>query len=80
MSDYLTYTLWKQSEQRLSHELERQRVIQERLETQRNERETEQQPREEPALDNVRSEAAEPADAVDSIDASDELGLELVTQ
>jgi len=31
MSDYLTYTLWRQREERLPRELERQRVAQERL-------------------------------------------------
>lgn len=31
MSEYLTYTLWKQREERMPHELERQRVVQERL-------------------------------------------------
>jgi len=31
MSEYLTYTLWRQREERMPHELERQRVVQERL-------------------------------------------------
>ena len=31
MSEYLTYTLWKQREERMPHELEHQRVVQERL-------------------------------------------------
>ncbi|MEX1079534.1 MAG: hypothetical protein WED09_10545 [Homoserinimonas sp.] len=31
MSEYLTYTLWQQREQRMPHELEHQRVIEERL-------------------------------------------------
>jgi len=38
MSEYLTYTLWKQREERMPHELEHQRVVQERL------HEQEQQP------------------------------------
>jgi len=31
MSEYLTYTLWRQREERMPHELEQQRVLQERL-------------------------------------------------
>ncbi len=31
MSDYLTYTLWRQREERMPRELEQQRVVQERL-------------------------------------------------
>src|SRR5690606_30699462 len=34
MSEYLTYTLWKQREERMPHELEHQRVVQERLQEQ----------------------------------------------
>ena len=42
MSEYLTYTLWKQREERMPHELEHQRVVQERLQEQeRQERELE---------------------------------------
>ena len=31
MSEYLTYTLWRQREERMPRELEHQRVVQERL-------------------------------------------------
>lgn len=31
MSEYLTYTLWRQREERMPHELERRRAVQERL-------------------------------------------------
>jgi hypothetical protein len=34
MSEYLTYTLWKHREERMPHELEHQRVVQERLQEQ----------------------------------------------
>lgn len=37
MSEYLTYTLWQQREQRMPHELEHQRVVQERLREQEQE-------------------------------------------
>lgn len=37
MSEYLTYTLWRQREERMPHELERQRVVQERLSEQAQE-------------------------------------------
>jgi len=33
--DYVTYTLWRQREEQLSHELEQQREVQERLHEQR---------------------------------------------
>lgn len=41
MSEYLTYTLWKQREERMPHELEHQRVVQERLREQERERQHE---------------------------------------
>lgn len=44
MSDYLTYTLWQQREQRMPHELEHQRVVQERLREQEQEAQLAQQP------------------------------------
>lgn len=44
MSDYLTYTLWKQREQRMPRELEHQRVVQERLREQEQEAQLEQKP------------------------------------
>jgi hypothetical protein len=44
MSEYLTYTLWQQREQRMPHELEHQRVVQERLREQEQEAELAQQP------------------------------------
>lgn len=47
MSEYLTYTLWRQREERMPHELERQRVVQERL----SEQAREQQLREKEVLD-----------------------------
>lgn len=34
MSEYLTYTLWRNREERLPHDLERRRAAQERLEAQ----------------------------------------------
>ena len=43
MSEYLTYTLWRQREERMPHELERQRVVQERLREQEEERQFEQE-------------------------------------
>ena len=36
MSEYLTYILWRQREQTLPRELERQRVVEERLAHQEN--------------------------------------------
>jgi hypothetical protein len=44
MSEYLTYTLWKQREERMPHELEHQRVVQERLQEQEQEQEQQHQP------------------------------------
>ena len=41
MSEYLTYTLWKQREERMPHELEHQRVVQERLQEQEQQRQLE---------------------------------------
>lgn len=35
MHDYVTYTLWRQREEQLSHELEQQREVQDRLHEQR---------------------------------------------
>ena len=37
MSEYLTFTLWRQREERMSHELEHQRVVQERVDEQKRE-------------------------------------------
>lgn len=42
MSDYLTYTLWRQREERMPRELEHQRVVQERLREQEQDRQFEQ--------------------------------------
>jgi hypothetical protein len=38
MSEYLTYHLWRQREERMPHELEHQRVVEERLREQELER------------------------------------------
>lgn len=37
MSEYLAYTLWRQREERMSHELEQLRVVKERLNEQAQE-------------------------------------------
>jgi hypothetical protein len=41
MSEYLTYQLWKQREERMPDELEHQRVVEERMRDQQLERELE---------------------------------------
>lgn len=71
MSEYLSYTLWRQQEQRLPHELERQRVVQERLDEQREERERER--REKPIPVSVPTADASTAELVDPVDESAEL-------
>lgn len=68
VSEYLSYTLWRQREERMPHELEHQRVAQERL----GEQVQEQQLRDEPAPDVSRQadtgEALEPSDPASEIE------------
>lgn len=85
MSDYLNYTLWRQREERMPRELERQRVALERREAQLSEQHSEQQLCEESVREAGFDDAAiaEPTDAVGAsyaTDESDELDFELVTR
>ena len=64
MSEYLTYILWRQREETLPRELEleRQRVIDERL-TQQSLPSEKQVPRKHPRRENVRQKPARASDA-----------------
>lgn len=74
MSEYLTYTLWRQREERMPHELEHQRVVQERL----SEQVQEQRLQEEHVLD--VSPEAEFGEALEPTEAVSELEHDLVTR
>lgn len=71
MSEYLTYTLWRNREERMPHELERRRAAQERLEQDQLDEQVQEQILGEHRPGSVRElpvppEAAEPADALGS--------------
>jgi hypothetical protein len=76
MSEYLTYTLWRQREERMPHELEQQRAVQERLAEQAQEQGVQDEVLDvspERGIGEV-AESAEEVEQTESIDPSETAG------
>jgi hypothetical protein len=79
VSDYLAYTLWWQCEERMPQELERRRVVQERLSERVQEQRLQEQERQEQDILGVSTETVT-GEALEPTDSGRELENEFVDQ